>query len=720
MDIAPGTLLYNRYRIVRQLGKGGMGAVYLADDTSLEHPVAVKINQRATNESTSQFLREAHLLASLRNPHLPRVIDYFVLDQNQYLVMDYIPGDDLENRLRKEGAQPVDQVVHWAIQLGEALSYLHEQNPPVIHRDIKPANIKLESDGQVILVDFGIAKASDPSQSTATGAAGYTPGYAPPEQYGGARTGPYSDQYAFAATLYTLLSGQRPVDAVQRLLGQATLTPLQSLRPDIPQTIADAIQRGLAVRPDERFPNITDMVKVLNRSSSEATITQSAVSSEATIPLSAVPSEATIPVAAAVPSEATIPLAAPVAAAPRRVLSPKWKKMLTIFASAAVVLSVCFFSGGVYTILKANQIFSTPDKTIVLTSAAQGVAPSGTQNSPTAPQPSPLPTNSPPLPTGTPPPLPPSQTPVPPTAAPPTLQPSTTSAPLGGGQAIAFVSNRADGSTDQIWTMQVSTGSGGLVSASNFSQLTFNPGNKSQPAWSPNGKKLLYVAPGGTLNGKDMGLDVWVIKGLQRGQSGLTQKPGDDRQPAWSPDGNKIAFSNNGREDKIPQIYLMNPDGSQQTRISLEFNETYPIWSPDMQWLVYVISANNYPFLYMRGESGGYLTPEPFDRFSVNGRLGQVSDPAWSPDASQIAYTRLDGGHAQIWSVLFSSRGASLSRLTAGNADREPAWSPDSRWIVYSSTSSGNTDIFLMTSAGTLQTNLTKDAFRDAQPAWQP
>ncbi|MEI8132788.1 MAG: serine/threonine-protein kinase, partial [Leptolinea sp.] len=163
-----------------------MGAVYLAFDNTLEHEVAVKSNLNPSESATAQFLREARLLAKLRHPNLPRVNDHFVEQDQQFLVMDYIPGDDLGKLLEKQNRLPLETVINFARQLGDALTYLHNQDPQVIHRDIKPANIKLMTADQVILVDFGIAKATSAAQVTSTGATGYTPGYAPPEQYGGA------------------------------------------------------------------------------------------------------------------------------------------------------------------------------------------------------------------------------------------------------------------------------------------------------------------------------------------------------------------------------------------------------------------------------------------------------------------------------------------------------------------------------------------------------
>jgi serine/threonine-protein kinase len=264
MELTPETILNNLYRIVQQLGQGGMGAVYLAYNMSLEHQVAIKVNRNPSEQSTSQFLREARLLAALRHPNLPRVIDYFVSGPEQFLVMDYVPGDDLGSLMEKQGAQPLDRVLNWAQQLGSALSYLHKQTPPVIHRDVKPSNIKLNNESEAMLVDFGIAKTSDSSQATATGAVGYTPGYAPPEQYRSSRTGPHSDQYSLAATLYALLTGQKPVESVERALGNAVLSPMNLLNPAIPAQIQQVIEKARSTRPEERFSSVNEFVGALN------------------------------------------------------------------------------------------------------------------------------------------------------------------------------------------------------------------------------------------------------------------------------------------------------------------------------------------------------------------------------------------------------------------------------------------------------------------------
>ncbi|MCI0694547.1 serine/threonine protein kinase, partial [candidate division KSB1 bacterium] len=155
MSFPPRTLLQNRYQAIRLIGQGGMGVVYEAFDQRLGHTVAIK---QITHGDAQAFGREAQLLARLRHPALPKVTDYFVEEKGQFLVMDYIAGDDLATALVRS-TQPfsLPQVLAWADQLLDALEYLHSRQPPILHRDIKPANLKLGEDGGIILLDFGLA-----------------------------------------------------------------------------------------------------------------------------------------------------------------------------------------------------------------------------------------------------------------------------------------------------------------------------------------------------------------------------------------------------------------------------------------------------------------------------------------------------------------------------------------------------------------------------------
>ncbi len=269
MDITPGQILINRYRIVSLLAQGGFGAVYLAEDLNLGTRVAVKENLSTSEESTRQFNFEAKLLATLRHEHLPFVIDYFSIPgQGQYLVMEYIEGQDLQGWLER-GALPEAQIIPIFEQVCDALAYLHAQNPPVIHRDIKPANIKITPTGKVKLVDFGIAKVYSASKRTTVGARAVTQGFSPPEQYGRGGTDARSDIYALGATLYASLTGEVPLDGLQRQLGTALKSPRQ-INPSISPHIEAVILRAMAMRPEDRYRTVMEFKAAL-RAVSEPT-----------------------------------------------------------------------------------------------------------------------------------------------------------------------------------------------------------------------------------------------------------------------------------------------------------------------------------------------------------------------------------------------------------------------------------------------------------------
>lgn len=254
MALAVGQVVENRYRIAKLLGQGGFGAVYRAWDIRLNRPCALKENLDPSAEAERQFTKEATILANLKHPNLPRVIDHFVVaGEGQYLVMDFVEGEDLQEMLDRRGPRAEAEALPWIAQICDALAYLHSQAPPIIHRDVKPANVKITPDGQPMLVDFGIAKVYDPVLRTTTGARAVTPGYSPPEQYGRGRTDPRSDIYALGATLYALLTGQEPADSVECLLGAATLVPPRQINPRISQPVAEAIMKAMAVDPAQRF-----------------------------------------------------------------------------------------------------------------------------------------------------------------------------------------------------------------------------------------------------------------------------------------------------------------------------------------------------------------------------------------------------------------------------------------------------------------------------------
>ncbi len=219
--LAPQTLLRQRYRLLAQVGSGGFGAVYRAEDTDLgNRKVAVKeLSQRGltpeeVSAAATSFRQEALLLAGLTHPHLPRIYEQFSEGGHWYLVMDFIEGDTLEARLSRApgGRLPVREVLRLGLQLCTVLDYLHTRQPPIIFRDLKPANIMLTPAGDLFLIDFGIARHFKPGQTKDTVAFG-SAGYAAPEQYGKAQTTAQADIYSLGATLHQLLSGNDPSES---------------------------------------------------------------------------------------------------------------------------------------------------------------------------------------------------------------------------------------------------------------------------------------------------------------------------------------------------------------------------------------------------------------------------------------------------------------------------------------------------------------------------
>jgi len=214
-------------------------------------------------EAREQFLREATVLARLDHPNLPKVSDFFSVAARDYLVMDFIPGKDLRT-LMMEARQNnrfllESDVLNWASQLADALTYLHSQTPSILHRDIKPSNLKLTPSGLIKLVDFGLVKLLAPGEITITVLQGQgTALYTPLEQYGGdsGHTDVRSDIYAFGATLYHLLTNEAPMDARERFLNPDQFIPPRQINPDISMRIERAILWAMGLHPDERPESI--------------------------------------------------------------------------------------------------------------------------------------------------------------------------------------------------------------------------------------------------------------------------------------------------------------------------------------------------------------------------------------------------------------------------------------------------------------------------------
>jgi len=305
--LEPGTVLSGRYRIESVLGKGGMGAVYLARILALgDKPVALKemriqaSSDRTQEAAVAQFRQEARFLANLEHPNLVQVSDFFHEDGRYYLVMAYVKGQTLGEMLQaRRGAFPVHKVLHWASQLAGVLGYLHSQDPPILFRDLKPSNIMLDQAGTVRLIDFGIARSFHAEGVTATFLQGMgSAGYSPMEQYQGAGgTDPRSDIYALGATMFHLLTNRVPPSPVELVAEGGEMPSMRRWNPTLPVQLDKIVLKMMALRKDERYQSMAEVARLFEQ------VAQSLEEVEETVTLASVPSAsaATVPIAAAAP-----------------------------------------------------------------------------------------------------------------------------------------------------------------------------------------------------------------------------------------------------------------------------------------------------------------------------------------------------------------------------------------------------------------------------------
>jgi WD40 repeat protein len=671
MTLQVGTVLYNRYEILDIIAQGGMGAIYRANDQSLGVQVAVKENLFTSEESIRQFRREATILAGLRHSNLPRVTDHFVIPgRGQYLVMDFIEGEDLRSRLTRQELFSEQEVVNIGTAICDALTYLHNRQPTIVHRDIKPGNIKITPGGQIYLVDFGLAKMSQPGQATTTGAQALTPGYASPEQYGQG-TDTRSDIYSLGATLYAALTNKVPEDALARAMGTIELTPIQKHLPTISGALAAVLEKAMRVSPAERYQTAEELKQALVNSNSEARRRAATMQSAAAY-------------AQGSQNGSQISAAQPLAQhAKRRSTLPLILGGMGLLAVAAVVI-VIFAGGG---------------KTPAQTSATPTSVPEFTRTPVTVT----IQASDTPQATNTPIPLQPTDTPTRTMEPTITLTPTVQSTPRGGGLGqIAFVSDRSG--TAQIYLVN-SDGTGRI-------QITNFPDGACQPGWSPDGQRLVIVSPCKSKEEMYNGTGLLLINLDGSGITPLASMPGGDFDPAWSPDGKLIAFSS-VRDGDLAHIYLYDLDTNKTSLISdLSAYDHRPTWSPDGKRLAYESTSLGKPQIFIIDIETGKEK-----EFTVLDAQADHS-PDWSFDGTLIVFNT-------------GKRELAIKRVGVPNAieviiDPETGpsvdadFSPDGFWLAYENWRNNNHDIFIMTVNGGSITRLTDDPASDFQPAWRP
>jgi len=688
-SLQPSTVLQNRYRIVSLLGQGGFGAVYRAWDNSLKRPCAVKENLETGSQARDQFQQEASVLANLSHPNLPRVIDHFFLPgQGQYLVMDFVEGQDLDALIRQQGPLPAREGIQVISQIADALNYLHTQPSPVIHRDIKPANIRVRADGRAFLVDFGLVKLLKTSKMTSAGARGITPGYSPPEQYGHGGTDHRTDIYALGATLYSLLTGLDPQESVERA-GRDSIPHAHLVNPAIPSSVGAVIARSMALDPDMRYQSAdefrTALVNALSFPIPSGTVV--------------------IPP----PPDSILP--------DQGSTAPKSKPILSGMAIGALVMAVIIviivgvgwslFGGKSTPTSVADEVLITEEQERILETTEAPIVENDAEAEDVVSEdkdptitiiPSLTPTLSPTI---------------TPTPAPQVSQPET------NGEWIAYAYGDVRGEVD-LYRMNMVTGQ--------KQQLTSGHYMDESPTFSPDGRSLVYVSCRGecelyqldlhslsvkqltnspvktkfpnycndpskpwiVFEGRD-GNDknVWMLD-INSGEVKQLTHTNADSRPTWSPDCSRIVFgratSDTDRDGQITtydylDIYVLDVETLDVSRLTTtagadEFNFA---WSSDGEWISFCrvsMDTNNDSFVNLNDRSDLFIVRYDGSgerRLDINNL--SVFYPSWSPDGRSVMFSAFTSeGKQSIWSYSLDS--GDLTKHTEVGPYYHPEWSP--------------------------------------------
>ncbi len=710
MTLSLGSLLNNRYRILSILGQGGMGSVYRARDENLGVYVAVKENLFLSDEYGRQFQREASILASLRHPNLPRVGDYFTLaGQGQYLIMDFIEGEDLRQRIERLSSISDQDVVLIGSLICDALNYLHTRKPAVIHRDIKPGNIKITPDGDIVLVDFGLAKIMQGSEATTTGARAMTPGYSPPEQYGTGRTDPRSDIYSLGATLYAALTGVIPEDGLARATGKAMLTPIRSHQPKVNRKLAMAIERALEIEPEDRYQTVDEFKHALLASIDLSHLSQNKLTVSPSPRTPAFSFTETSPMpddvvraligASAQDSEKGFPSDGKVSfkrtartARNRRVVS--WVVGSITFFLVVIWIALFVFKPDWPAVLFGGVI---PPETPTVSSTPTQPLPTQVQDTP--PTPTPTVTVTPKF----------TDTPT------PTNTPTPVVTPLGGSSGQIAIVSDASG-VPQVWLMD--------IDGNNRKQLTNIPEGACQPDWSPDGQELAIVSPCPAKSTIYPAGRIYIMNadGTNLHALPVAPNPEGDFDPKWSPNGKSIAYTS--LRSRKPQIFIYNFANKTNKNISNSDQvDTQPAWSRDGKMIAFV-RGDLYSRVFTMKADGSdqkeFTPPNEFNNFS----------PFWSLDGDVIYFCQvgLAGGSVPLLSSLrLSERGSPNmifhipSNASIGDIVSQPDLSPDGQWIVFERWSDkSNHEIYRMSINGIEATRLTDMKSYEFDPAWRP
>ncbi len=671
-----------------------MSSVYHAVDENIGVPVAVKANLMLTDDYSRQFQREASILATLRHPNLPRVSDYFFIPgQGQYLVMDFIEGEDLRERIERLDQLPEREVIIMGASICDALMYLHNRQPPVIHRDIKPGNIKITPEGHVVLVDFGLVKLLENNQQTTTGARAMTPGYSPPEQYGTGRTDERSDIYSLGATLYAALTGAIPEDGLSRLTGKDKLTPLRKKRSNVSERLALIIEKALEVDADKRYQGAQDFRVALLDAGNMTTFP---VENGLVTPPPRRQNDLPVIHTGISQPLISVPLSHP--------LSDNHKRRFPWWLMAIILLLMISTAWEVQT-GTLSRLFGLNSRTPMVDPMATNNPISIMDDTSTLVINTPS-QKSPPLSTQT----------VEVIAASPT--------PMGaGGGLIAYASNENDG-VMQIWSYN--------IIEETRQKITSLVDGACQPTWSPDGKKIAFISPCPSKRELYEGARIYALS-LDNIEDitplPIPIDPSGDFDPAWSPDGNLLVFASlrpgNDPESKerLVHLFTFNLATNELNEITdTRWRDRQPTWSPVGTSLAFVrkVSSTEIWQLNPNGSNA--------QRFSGSTNSND-NYPVYSRDGNIIFFTQqsVNGGLPYFSGKRLADAGLALEfRIPpSGQPDLSPAAemdvSPDGQWFVFERWLDGeNHDLYLATINGANVKLLIESPSFEFGATWQP
>ncbi len=718
MALATGALLNHRYRIIEVLGQGGMAAVYRAIDENLGVEVAVKENLFTTEEFARQFRLEATILASMRQANLPRVSDHFVVEgQGQYLVMDFIEGEDLRQRLDRLGVLPEQEAIIIGVAICDAMAYMHTRKPMILHRDIKPGNVRITPAGHIYLVDFGLAKMVEGRETTNTGARAMTPGYSPPEQYGTGRTDERSDIYSLGATLYSALTNVLPEDGLERVMNHKLLTPILKYNPKVSEGVAAIVEKCLAVQPDERYQSAEELRYALMEARSK---------SRRKLPLELVLQPPPLMINEQLPVQQKAAYHLPgdeVADFPPNdqrkstrqlerqsqdieILPIRNRKPGRTTRLLLVLLPLLVLSGfGMYIAnpARVQQVFGFIPGFKVTATQLMAIA---TETNPPlvaiisktpTPNLSPTVTLTAEF----------SSTPKVTSTATPTITPTFPPTPQGGTNQIAFASNRSG--AVEVWLMN--------LDGSGLTQVTNIAEGACQPRWSPDGMRIAFISPCVRHLSSYPGASLFIVNADGSGLVPLPNVPGGDYDPSWSPDGTRIAFTSL-RNNGVPGIFIINlQDYSVKSLVDDVTREiSQPAWAPNGKEIAYVNSDNRIYVMDVEGRNRRNLTIGAGD-FKING-------PAWSPDGTVLIYAQTvfsdTTGASVLMAIPYTQEGAIPVEVPNSQLILDANYSLDGFWLLFTSWFSGNHDIYIMRPNGVDRHPIESNPAYDFDPVWRP